>query len=286
MSLSPLSIDKLLTKSKEMEAVGANQAGALAYLPPAFIQCSLPCSKPNTNYFQRINGNLTLTLSTLNPEIGLPYGSIPRLILALLGQEAVKTNCKTVEIGNLSNFLRKLDLGRTGGANGDITRIRQQLTRLFSTAISTTRKAQNRSTVSNMLIADEYDFWWSPNQKIEKNSVIILGQKFFDSLTDCKVPIDLRALQALSASPLAMDIYCWLTHRIFPLKKNKTAAIPWRCLAAQFGSNFARERDFRRSFLQSLKKVTVVYPSARVDMIENGLLLRPSPPHVARNHKS
>ena len=46
------------------------------------------------------------------------------------------------------------------------------------------------------------------------NSVVVLSAEFYDELVAHAVPIDLRALKALKSSPLALDIYSWLTYRM------------------------------------------------------------------------
>jgi len=113
---------------------------------------------------------------------------------------------------------------------------------------------------------------------------IVLSQDFFAEITRSAVPIDLRALHLLKASPLAMDLYIWLTHRMSDLKK--PTLIPWESLQAQFGSDYARARDFRRKALTHLEDVLRLYPSARVSHTNTGLRLYPSPPHVqARPHR-
>ena len=54
----------------------------------------------------------------------------------------------------------------------------------------------------------------------------------------------------------------------------------------QFGADYADDaqelRDFKKNFLKQLKAVHVIYDKAKVAEVEQGLLLKPSPPHVAR----
>lgn len=93
------------------------------------------------------------------------------------------------------------------------------------------------------------------------------------------MPIDLRALAALH-SPLALDLYCWLTYRIYRLRRS--TVVPWSALYEHFGTQTARMRDFRRSFLAAIPKVLMVYPEARVRRLDDGLLIFPGSPHVRR----
>ena len=49
----------------------------------------------------------------------------------------------------------------------------------------------------------------------------------------------------------------------------------------QFGQGYARIRDFRRRFLETLRQVQAVYPQSRLTADEGGITLEHSPPPVA-----
>ena len=59
------------------------------------------------------------------------------------------------------------------------------------------------------------------------------------------------ALKLLKRSPLALDIYFWLTYRMSYLQKD--TLIPWEFLQMQFGAYYATDgrgpRDFKKKFL-------------------------------------
>jgi hypothetical protein len=107
-----------------------------------------------------------------------------------------------------------------------------------------------------------------------------LGQNFFTEVTRSAVPVDLRALHVLNASPLAIDLYVWLTYRMSYLKK--PTLIPWKSLQAQLGSDYFRPRDFRRRVSKHLEAVIGIYPAVRLSQSKSGLRLHPSPPHIGR----
>jgi hypothetical protein len=108
----------------------------------------------------------------------------------------------------------------------------------------------------------------------------VLSSEFYNELVAHAVPIDLRALKALKGSPLALDIYSWLTYRMSYLKK--PSLIPWEALQTQFGADYRRLRDFKRKLLVHLADVLHVYPAARLSDQATGLQLRPSPTHLPR----
>jgi len=92
----------------------------------------------------------------------------------------------------------------------------------------------------------------------------------------------MRAMKALKKSPLALDVYFWLTYRLSYLRQARV--IPWAALQMQFGSSYAADahglRDFKRAFLRELKKVSVLYPKAKVGEGDGGLKLMPSATHI------
>ena len=82
-------------------------------------------------------------------------------------------------------------------------------------------------------------------------------------------------------SPLALDLYTWLTHRMSYLRR--PTLVPWKGLQAQLGADYARPRDFRRIALARLEDVVGAYPELRIRGEKEGVRLYPSPPHVTRH---
>jgi hypothetical protein len=247
----------------------------------ALIQATLPHSKHEENEFERRNGLFRLTI--LSPsKIGLPYGSIPRLLIAWLTTEAFLRKQKEIILGDtLSKFMEQLSLTPTGGRWGTITRLRNQMVRLFSSAISCTYDDGEHWAIKNVQIVTKANLWWnpkSPNQASLFGSSLTLGDEFFNEVINNPVPIDMRALKALKRSPLALDIYCWLTYRLCYLKKQTN--IPWEVLEVQFGSEYERTRDFKHKFIKQLKSIFLVYPEAKIEINEKSLILKPSKPHI------
>ena len=287
MSKSQISneaLDRLISESLAIEAEDAAKSGALGFMARAMVQATLPHKKALGNEFTRTNGNFSLTL--LAPaKIGLPYGSYPRLLLSWLTTEAVRTKERELILGDsLSKFMTELGLMPTGGRWGSITQLKNQMRRLFSSYVTCSYDGDSFN-VQNMTPVERANLWWSPKEPDQATlwkSSVLLGQNFFDEITKHPVPIDLRALNALKKSPMALDIYMWLTYRMFYLRK--PTPLRWTSLQAQFGADYADNKTgrqgFRRGFTYALKKVHVVYPEANVEAIENGILLLPSKPHI------
>lgn len=248
-----------------------------------FIQATMPHSDPGIGEFRRKNGNYTLVMLAPS-DIGLPYGSIPRLVLSWISTEAVRTKKPTVVLGDtLSSFMRELDLVPTGGRWGTITRLRNQMQRLFSTSISCTYNGDRQWASTGFRIADETHLWWHPKDPDQLDlwqSTVTLGSRFFQELVNHPVPVDMRALKALRRSPMALDLYCWLIYRLGYLRRD--TIIPWPSLQAQFGADYARSRAFKEKFIESLRKVLTTYPEAKAYITEQGLFIKPSRTHIKR----
>jgi hypothetical protein len=283
-------IEKILGESLVKEALikeaeAAKQAGAVGYMARAMVQATLPHKETKEAIFSRSNGAYKLTIMSPN---GLPYGSIPRLLLSWVTTEALYTRSPVLELGpTLSAFLAELGLARQGGKRGDITRLKKQIIRLFSSAVSCNYQDDETAQGAAFTIAKEYSLWWTPKapeQPALWKSTVTLGTDFFQEIINKPVPVDMAALKALKRSPMELDIYFWLTYRMSYLQKD--TVIPWHLLQVQFGADYPLEgqgqRDFKRNFLLRLKKVLSVYDTAKVGGMEKGLLLKPSPPHVAK----
>lgn len=279
----PPGIHQLICEAQAIEQEQAIEAGALGYMSRSMVQASLPNRKVEGTEYTRTNGNFTLSL--LAPSaIGLPYGTIPRLLMVWLATEAFRTQERQLHLGNsLTSFMRQLDMQATGGRNGSITRLKEQSKRLFATSITGIYENSSKTALINQRIADRAAFWWDTKeheQPDKRATQVLLSEDFFKDVTEHPVPIDLRAIHALKNSPLALDIYTWLTYRASYART--TSAIPWEALAAQFGCDYARLRNFKASFLAELAKVCVVYPEVNFEVKDHALVISPMKPHIPK----
>lgn len=309
----PSWVNEVIEAQMAIEAEDAKSAGALGFMARALVIATMPYKDPKTDAFVRTNGDFKLRI-VAGYEGGIPYGIYPRLLMSWVATEAVRKQSPVIELGDsLSIFLRDvLNLrSRGGGERGSSTRVIEQMKRLFGSLVTASYAGTQEHrgfTLKNILIADELELddremnrlseniysevdeqkLWTPQVKSEAGqwrSQVRLSDKFFAECVSNPVPIDLRAYKALRASPLAMDVYTWLTYRMSYTQK-RSRPIRWESLMMQFGSGFNRTdieqatRDFKKAFLRALKMVTVVYPQANVEINPNGLVLLPSRPHV------
>lgn len=260
----------------------ASNAGSIGYMARLLVQATMPHKDPGqaVSSFERSNGHFRLAMMAPS-SVGLPWGKCPRLLLCWLTTEAVRTQSPHLELGsNLSDFMRQLGQIPTGGRWGTITRLRDQVRRLFSTTIRCFYDGPDRFQGTWLSIASQVSVWWNPaapDQPDLFGSFVELSPDFFRCIIDRPVPVNLRVLRALR-SPLALDIYCWLTFRASYLRQ--PTEIPWPALALQFGADYAEPRNFRVHFLRQVKHVSRLYPAVRISEGQHGLLIYPAAPHV------
>lgn len=273
--------EQAIEQALNMEAEEADKANALGFMSRALAQATIPHSKADGPEFTRRNGDLSLSI--LSPsDVGLPYGSKPRLLVAWVVSEAVRRQSRTLYLGaSLSEFMAQLDLVPTGGQWGTVTSLKQQMKRLFSSSITATYDSGDQFDLQNVQMVSRARLWWDPKRPDQTTlwqSTLTLGEDFFQEITQRPVPIDMRAYRILRDSPMCLDIYTWLTYRMSYLRKR--TVVPWEALEAQFGSNYQDPKNFRAAFRKHLKRVLAVYHEAQVAEVERGIELRPSPPHV------
>ena len=146
------------------DILDARTAGALGFMPRLLIQATLPHRRPRHHELERVNGRVTHNMSAPR-STGLPYGSYPRLILAWLNTEALRTKSPELHLGpTLSSFMHKLGLTPITGKRGTAQRLRNQLHRLFSTSIRCTNSNEAKGQVEcvGYTIAHEHHLDWSP----------------------------------------------------------------------------------------------------------------------------
>src|SRR5690606_21625849 len=189
-----------------------------------------------------------------------------------------------VSLGHsLSEFMGELGLVPTGGRWGSITRLREQIKRLFSCRIAFSITNENTFAFKPQEIAEETLLWWdpkAPDQLSLEDSYVILSQKFFEEILKNPVPIDMRVLKLLKQSPLALDLYIWLTYRVSYLKE--PVSIEWDTLAKQFGSEFKQTKFFAFKVRKHIQKIKGVWLDLKVDTEGNTLTLYPCSPHIRK----
>ena len=240
--------------------------------------------------WEREQGRIALKINAgevRNPDtqewvkLGLPFGPKPRLVLMHLNAEAIKTQSPVIEVeDSLTSFAREV-LG--WGPNGrEIRVMKDQLARLAAATIRLAVTKEDRAFQVNTQIVTAFDLWFPKDerQRVLWPSTIELNQKYFENLTRHAVPLDERAIAALSHSAMALDIYAWLAQRLHRIEFGKSQFVPWKSLKDQFGFNHKHMWKFRQVFLKALGQVHSQYRGARIGIDDRGLTLHHSLPPI------
>ena len=131
----------------------------------------------------------------------------------------------------------------------------------------------------DMQVAPEGEFWWdakNPEQATLWGSWIELGEKFFKAITAAPVPVDIRAIKALKRSPLALDLYAWLSHESYRAHKSGQGRfISWSMIMEQLGTEYTDPKNFGTKAKAALRKVLVVYPALSLGDLRAGVRIDP-----------
>ena len=194
-------VNQLVTASEEDPDLG--------FMARMMVLCSLPRTNPgNRHQYKRVNGPYTLYMTAIG-ENKLPFGNLPRLLLAWVSTEAVKTGTRELVLGkSLSEFMRTLGVYSSDGKA--YTRLRNQMRRLFNAHVRLIYKDEHGEASVSSSVADSTAFWWNPKRPDEPSlwkSKIELGEKFFNEIIRHPVPLDMNTLKALKRCALGLDLY-------------------------------------------------------------------------------
>ena len=284
---SPQALHRFTQADQVNQLVSASEADPdLGFMARTMALCSLPRSNPgNRLRYVRHNGPYTLVMTSgFNNK--LPYGNLPRLLLAWVTTEAVRTQSRELILGDsLSDFMRELGVYSSSG--GKHIRLRNQMRRLFNAHVQLIYKDERGEARVSSSVADRTEFWWNPRRPEERSlweSKIELGEKFFNEILRHPVPIDMNTLKALKRSPLGLDLYLWAVYRTFSLKR--PMRLSWPTLYRQFGVDPSRASDkrtvdnFRTDCLRELKKIKLAWPGLNYSLGKGVLMLSPSTPSI------
>ena len=164
------------------QLVAASEADPdLGFMARLLALCSLPRTNPgNRLQYKRVNGPYKLILIA-GGDNRLPYGNLPRLILAWVCTEAVRTQSRELVLGrSFSGFMRKLGMqDDSGSPRGDRTRLRNQMKRLFNASVQLIYEDAQVDASASSFVADRTVFWWNerkPDEQVLFNSKIRLGE--------------------------------------------------------------------------------------------------------------
>jgi Plasmid encoded RepA protein len=158
--------------------------------------------------------------------------------------------------------------------------LQEQTERLAVCTIAFSLENGGRGLYLNQPVVEAAEYSYGRGNKRFIESVL-LSQGYYEQLLRNPVVLDPAAIIDLRDSPTALDIYIWLAWHL-PALKHETK-IGWIALKAQLGGGTTLMKNFKPHFRPSLMAAHAVYRGADIELTEDGLILRPSPPPMPQN---
>ena len=263
----------------------------IGYQHAALCQLGFPRKETTAIDFERKIGSVAICLQAGKVFDGekfvqqrLPYGGYARLILAWIGTVAKKNDSPIVAVGeSAKDFLHSLGKHKNGN---DSAKMKGQLLALSVCNITIGEKIGNIArTLPDGAIVERIDVWMSCPDRSKSlwPREIVLSERYFESLREAAVPLNMDAIYRLKGASLAFDLYSFLAYRLHRIDK-EGLFLDWKIIFDQFGSReyFGKDaiKNFRREFIGALRLVKDVYPEANLDVVYGGVELRRSAPSV------
>lgn len=270
-------------------AIMSDENGHTGITHAGFAMAALPHKKTLDPVWERDDGPIKLLvesgLDSQKKPIGVPYGSIARMILLYLQTQAVKTQSREVELGaSMNAWLIAMNIP-IGGKTYQI--VREQSRRISRCRLTFFRRTANAEMVSNGAFVRDAILPLDPhasNQPLLWQERVRLDEGFYQSLIEHPLPLREAAIREISSRSLAIDLYVWLAYRLHAL--TGPVEVSWPALKSQFGPEYKELRFFRRDLVPPLKIALSVYPEATVSVDDKrGLTLHPSPPPVPERRR-
>ena len=210
---------------------------------------------------------------------GVPFGAYARLILLYLQTQALRTGSREVELGrSWRNWMERIGIpwgGRSGKA------VREQAELLSRCRLTFHIHGDGASGLLNVGIVDKALFL-DAGSDVRQGRLTLetakLSEGFYDALKKHPIPLEEAAIRALANNSAALDCYIWLAYKLHVLKSPKL--VTWAALKAQHGMSYRHLFHFKQRFVGVLAMATAVYPDANVEIVDAGVVLKPSYPPV------
>jgi hypothetical protein len=285
------------TRNKQIDAltnIAVDPNTDMGFMARLLTLCSLPRTDPgNRLQYKRQNGPYKLIMIA-GGDNKLPYGNLPRLLLAWVSTEAVRTQRRDLILGpSLLFFMRQLGMtSNSGGDRGDRTRLKSQIDRLFNSHVQLIYEVPGHKVTASSPVADQTELWWDyrqPEQDTLWQSRIRLGEAFFNEIVANPIPLDLRILKEMRRSSLGLDLYMWLSYKTFSLYRQgkEPEQLSWERLYCQFGADPGKVedkfviRDFRKDVTRELKKLKLCWSTLDLSTSTKYLEVRPCFPSIS-----
>lgn len=263
----------------------------LRHIHSVLAICGLPYKQLplSVREYERRQGNMALdvTAGFLRDPHGnkviqpVPYGPKARLILMHLCSEAIRQKSATIDIAEtFTGFVRDMDFADNGGRGGALTAFKTQLNALAACTMRMSLWTGQRVRTRTISPIEEIDLWLgsNPGQASLWPSTVTFSASMYESLKNHALPVNTNAVRAFAGSARKLDLYFWLGYRLHNI--NEPIFLPWSALVSQFGTGYARLRDFKSALLEDLDAIKDVFETLPANLDEDGLYLSPADPEM------
>lgn len=291
--LTDMAADLTLTaRPTPQETQNALLGRDIGYYHGVMMQCFLPQKEmtPDQRDWKVSHGNASLVVRAgliadrenkgQFIDCSLPSGAKARLIIPYIIGYAVQRNTRHIDMGrSLRRFMEKVNVPISGQNGRALTR---EVQNVASADFVLGGWDEDKVTTKKASIAEELTFWLEKHSDQQSfwRPEMILDPRFFDAISERRVPVDMGHLVQLQRSPRRMDLYCWLSYRTSLIHRSKTVRIKLDHLQPIFAPEITTSKNFRAKLKGDLKAIATVYPDFRIEIEGDMLLLRKSPPPV------
>ena len=267
-------------------AIMCEERNGLGITHAGFAMTSLPHKRVDEAVWEREGYKTTLLIESGRTRqkilIGIPYGSVARLILLFLQTEAIRTGSPEVVLGrSLNRWIERMDLTPGGKTRQLVTEQARRISAcrltFFTDKVGGGELRSNGAFVRDAIslagvINEAQPTLWQDRVRLDDG--------FWQSLREHPVPVRKEAIRAIGTRSMAIDVYIWLAYRLHSL--TAATSVSWPAIYGQFGAGFGLLKHLKRPFTEALGIALAVYPEARVDISRDSLTLHPSAPAVPK----
>jgi Plasmid encoded RepA protein len=265
----------------------------VGYTHPVFLQCFLPTrhSAKNKQRWQTNCGRASLVIRAgelANPDKPneyesciVPAGPKARFVIAYVNDYIQRHDTPTVNMGeSLRDAMEKMNIS-VGGKNG--TELKREVKNFAAAEIGLGVWNDDQVQHHRALVADHMSFWLEkdPNQRTIWQPEMTVSREYFAAVRegDRLAPFYWPAMLALQHDTRAMDIHCFLTYRLRNGLK-RPVLLHTKVLHALFGQDITARKKFWSSFKKSLLAAHKWYPQAQIEIKNDCIILKDSPPLI------
>ena len=266
----------------------------VGYTHPVFLQCFMPLrhQPDNKDHWQTDCGRASLVIRSgilANPKKPntfekrtVPAGPKARIVNAYINDYILRERTRTVPLGHtMREAMEKMNIP-IGGANGK--ELEKEIKNFAAAEIILgVCDKDGNAHQEQAKIARRLSFWIerNPNQKVFWQQEIDVSGEYYNAITepDRMAPFYWPALVGLQHNPRAMDIHAFLVYRLKGGLK-RPVMLHAKVLHAMFGGSRGKLYHFWPEFKKALAEAHKYYPTASVEVKDDCIILRDSPPLI------